>query len=203
MLRPTQSIKMNQGDALDSIVWEYLFVLNLGSKAEQEIIALKNELQQKIGSFPSAYSVPHITIGTVMLQQKQAEVMLQRLDRLCRKTEPFPIHLNNFERFTERTIFANPLNSTVIVEFMKKCEQASKGLKLIAAWAPKQKKPHVTIARGLGNQFEKAWKMFENRSYQADFQVNELVVLRRLHRQPYEHVVELPFKSEAVQLNLF
>ncbi|MEZ4722168.1 MAG: 2'-5' RNA ligase family protein [Flavobacteriales bacterium] len=184
-------------------VWEYLFVLNLGSKAEQEIVALKKELQSKIGLFPSAHSVPHITIGNVILQQKHAEILLQRLDRLCRKTEPFPVHLNNFEQFTQRNIFANPANSTVIVEFMKKCEQASQGLELKAAWAPKQKKPHVTIARGLGNQFEEAWEMFESRSYVADFQVNDLIVLRRLHGQPYEQVAQFLFKSEAVQMKLF
>lgn len=173
---------------------QYLFVIIPSPEVRDQIVAFKQELLHHIGDYSSLHSEPHITLGTISLNQVKEGELLERIRFVCALSKPFVVNLSGFGKFKPHTVYARLANSDDVRKLMSACQNAVQGLPSKKGWQPKAKNPHLTIGRELGTRFNRAKEIFLERSFDASFEVNHLRVMRRELEGHYQVMLEIPFR---------
>ncbi len=165
---------------------QYLFTILLEPSIEALIVDLKNELFEHIGEFSSRHSRPHITIGTMLIDERKEAQLLELLAGVCAHTHPFQIHFSGFGAFKAHTVFVRLDPMQEVRDFMSACEQATLGFPAKKKWKPKAKNPHLTIGRELGKNYAAARALFIDKPFENSSWVNALRVQKRSEKGAYK-----------------
>ncbi len=149
----------------------------------EEILKFKQEVSVRYGSKAALRSPPHLTLHMPFRwTDKKLPPLKRSLTKFFSEFSPITIRLEGFGSFPPRVIFvrveSNPhLNSlqSGLREFM------TRSLSLYNAnYRDQPFHPHITIAfRDLRkSQFTNAWRYYQSLSYDAEFQVNQIFLLR-------------------------
>lgn len=128
-------------------------------------------------------SPPHITLHMPFQWKEKNEVrLIDSLKRFAKGNTPFEVHLKDFDCFAPRVIFTKVVESEPLRIFQLQLHRFVKvELNLFNAhYRDLPFHPHITLAfRDLKkNQFEVAWKEFNERKYEANFKVSEIILLK-------------------------
>ena len=163
---------------------EYLFFIAvvLPQDIRKEVMVLKKIVSENYHSHHAMKSPPHITLHMPFkwkINKKQS--LTEGLGQLVQELSPFELNLKNFVCFEPRVIFVNvqetePLNKLQkqVALFMKK------GNVFNEAYKNQAFHPHVTIAfRDLKRAiFVEAWDFFQTQSFDRQFSVNGISLLK-------------------------
>ena len=178
----------------------YLFLALLPPQSIQTAIAdIQTYFSDRYDSRAALRSPPHITLQAPFAWLPENMVTLQQhLEAFAHNHTAIPIALNGFAAFAPRVIYVDVVKSSALIAMqadLAKYMETSVGI-----GDPKAKArpfvPHMTVAfRDLTRQnFQAAWKEFQERSLHFEFAANRLTLLLHDGRQWNIHS-EFPFNS--------
>jgi 2'-5' RNA ligase len=176
-----------------SSIHQYLFTIILEPELEQQVVHFKKELFEQIGEYSSMRSRPHITIGTMLIDQSKEEHLLKLIGGVCANTVPFQIHFNGFGCFKAHTVFAKLDQLQAVRNFMTACEKSTLGFPAKKKWKPKAKNPHLTVGRELAKNYPLAKEYFLEKPFVSSSWINGLRVQRRPENGTYAVIGMLAF----------
>jgi 2'-5' RNA ligase len=191
-----RSPKNSFGTRLDSLFWSIDAVANIDPmqrilkliailppeplfseiKREQEFLSLK------WGPKHALRTPPHITlIPPISLDSGEAGWLYGMAEALSGMFSPFNISLRNYESFRPRVIFINLMHSPELKDLQETWLHAvkSKMPHVLEKYPDRPFHPHVTLAHKdvVRGQFEKIWKYYSTKKFQATFPVDEFCML--------------------------
>jgi 2'-5' RNA ligase len=166
-----------------SIVKEYLLVANPEAGVGQ---LLMEEKAQFINSYRQKDDeLLHITVASFLAKEELEETLLRWMHKVISTHKSFKVALNNYSGFPNaNTIYLR-------VQDHLPFKQLAKELKVIdelvrANGLPKAHlitNPHLTIARRIDAAvYEKAMMSYSKKEFHAEFEVKELLLLKRTHQ---------------------
>ena len=127
---------------------------------------------------------PHIKIANFHANESMEETVIRWIQRICSQHKSFLVSLNNYSGFPPHTIYLriqdhNPFKQladqlVVIDEYVR--SNGYPQARLVY-------RPHVTIAKGLGNNvYDRAMSDYSQKTFHETFMMEELVLLKRNNR---------------------
>lgn len=183
---------------------EYLLVAHPNKEVKEEIMEEKKRFSNIYHYQMAVKTLPHITVANFMAREPMEETLIRWMQRIIGSRHSFMVGLNNYSGFPSHTVYLRVQNAEPfghLIENLKVIRQYVKDnncppVKLIA-------RPHLTIARQLTSTvYEKAIMEYSQRTFHADFLVNELVLLKR-DPHSYKCIEVSKFQMLPEQKNLF
>jgi len=143
----------------------------------------KEYFAEKYQSKAALKSPPHITLHMPFkLNEDREGQLLDVLNQVASKMQPFEVALSNFGHFGQRTIFIGVDENERMHELFKNLMKSMKIHFNIfnADYKNRGFNPHLTLAfRDLKKAlFNKAWLEFEHKIYQAQFMAERFILLK-------------------------
>ena len=170
-----------------SIIKEYLLVVNPDEVIGQQVMQEKNLFREQYGR-PGINPKSCITIANFLAKEEMEDIVLRWMYRVLATQKRFTVALNNYSGSPDA-------NSIYLrVQDHRPFKQLAKELKVIdelvkSNGLPKAQlisNPHMTIAGRLEQPvYEKAMMDYSKKEFHAEFEVNELVLLKRTHQQDH------------------
>ncbi len=173
------NIKKNNGAAADEApvnIYEYLLVISPPEIVRKEVNRVKEEFNKIYNHMPAIKSQPQITLINFLSSDVEEEGLLLKMSEATKGHYPFDVQLYNFNSFGT-TIFIDIKETAPIINLLR-------SLKLTAN-LPRSRsffswRPHMTVAKGLKQDtFNKAMSIFKNKSFDASFFADRVVLLKR------------------------
>ncbi len=147
------------------------------------VMAFKKEVEEKFGSKAALRSPPHITLHMPFQWRKDREDQLREIMSGFRfQNFPLEVEIKNFDFFEPRVVYVDVVKSEVLTKFQKEMVgYVKRQLNIFNAdYKNKPYHPHMTIGfRDLKKSvFPEVKKEFQDREYQARFEVSEICLLR-------------------------
>ncbi|WP_421773042.1 2'-5' RNA ligase family protein [Gracilimonas sp.] len=166
----------------------YFIALIPPSPLRDEIQELKLEVKEKFNSSHSLNAPPHITLLSPFRLEDQNEDKLDSLiKQFTRSVNPVEVRLNNFSTFPPRVIFIDVEKSPALMDIQQKLEELARSHADLFNYNYDERPyhPHLTLAfKDLTKKnFYKAWKEFENRSFEASFNADSVFLLKHNSEQ--------------------
>ncbi len=144
---------------------------------------VKKEFVNKYDSKEAYNKPPHFTlIAPFKVPEQVEEVIVPQLIFFADEQTPFTLHLSGFNHFRDDVIFIDiedpsamrALHGNLSDYLLNEMGFSSKIVR------PKSLTPHMTVAyRDLtADNFQKAWKEFNNRPFDYSFEVNSIYLLK-------------------------
>ncbi|MEQ8524008.1 2'-5' RNA ligase family protein [Gracilimonas sp.] len=161
----------------------YFIALIPPSPLKDEVQKLKLEVKEKFNSSHSLNAPPHITLlSPFRLEDENEDKLDSLLDVFSQAFKPFEIQFNDFSTFPPRVIFIDVEKSPKLMKVQEKLEElARKNSELFNYNYDKRPyHPHLTLAfKDLTkSNFHKAWKEFQDRTFDASFTAKDLYLLK-------------------------
>ncbi|MBS1502107.1 MAG: 2'-5' RNA ligase family protein [Bacteroidetes bacterium] len=160
----------------------YLLVINPKGVVERKSVNVKNVFRYDYGCALAAYQ-SHITLSQFLLFGRQEEYRaVKSLKRFFSSRKSFSVEMDGFDHFKTHTIFMNVKTKEPIVKMVKGMRKRFRTDLMPHESLPPyfSLKPHLTIARRMRpDQFEKAWPDWQNHKFKGNFDVDEVVLIKR------------------------
>lgn len=150
---------------------------------------VKKEFMDKFDSKEAYNKPPHFTLQAPFKTSEEIEeIIVPHLIYFAEDQEPFTVNLSGFNHFRDDVIYIDiedpssmKLLHRNLVEYLQNELGFTKTTKSLT--------PHMTVAyRDLTPEnFERAWKEFQDRSFDYSFRVNSIVLLKHDYKrwQPF------------------
>lgn len=161
--------------------FEYLLVVHPAADVYEQINEEKQNFCNTYHEKVAIKTRPHITVAAFFVKEEMESTIIRYMHRIFSMQKSFDVMLNNYSGFPPHTVYARVQNHEPfkqLADSLKVVEQYIKGndcppMHLI-------KYPHVPIARRLKqNVYEKAMFEYSQKTFNASFTVNELILLKR------------------------
>lgn len=149
-------------------IFQFLVIISPSEALRQYTFYKKEYLRKHLGNFESASSIPHITLFNY--EDKHNDSRLYELEQQITQFTSFNLYTTNYN------FFRHGNNATIYIDFIHKAPACN-----IAEELDHRKiTPHLTIAKNLKpHEFNKAWSLLKDDSFQFSFQCNYITVLKR------------------------
>lgn len=162
--------------------FEYLLLANPGEEVFKKVMAEKEIFSFCYKVHAAKKTLPHITVANFLAKETMEETLIKWMNKIISNQHSFDVMLNNFSGFpSSHTVYARVQNHEPF-------RQLAASLKTIDEYvrsngfprAMLTNHPHVTIAKRLQPAvYEKALKDYSQKTFNASFTVNELILLKR------------------------
>lgn len=174
----------------------YFIALIPPSPLKDEIQELKLEVKEKFNSSHSLNAPPHITLlSPFRLEGENEDKLDSLLDVFAQAIEPFEVRFNNFSTFPPRVVFIDVEKTSKLMEVQKKLEELARSNSELFNYNYDDRPyhPHLTLAfKDLTkSNFHRAWKDFQDRTFDASFTAQGLYLLKHNREHWEEHKVYL------------
>jgi 2'-5' RNA ligase len=178
------AVSFTQPQFRGSIIKEYLLVVNPEEKVGQQVMTEKNNFQRHYGKAEDASGL-HIMIANFLAKEEMEATVLRWMYRIVSSIKTFGVALNNYS--------GSPGSNAIYlrVQDQQPFKQLTRELKVIdelvkSNGLPKAylvSHPNITIAKQLDRLvYEKAMMDYSKKEFHAEFEVRELVLLKRTHQ---------------------
>jgi len=169
---------------------------------QQQITAIKQEICDRYHSRAALRSPPHITLQPPFRwPQSQRHQLLEHLGAIAQEHAPVPVQLSGFGAFPPRVIFIHVVETPQLMASQPAISQAlAERLDIVDVRSQRRRfTPHLTVGfRDLRPKaFRQAWPEFQHRSFQAEFVVPHLTLLRH-DGQRWQIDDNCPFRRDTV-----
>ena len=164
--------------------WEYLLVAHPDAAVHAQVMHEKQFFSEKFKTAIAAKTKPHITIANFLAVEPMEETLIRWMHRIISSKKSFRVTLDQYGAFRPHTIYLR-------VQDHRPFQQLAKELQVVDQYirgygCPEMRlitNPHLTIARKLAQAtYHDAVAMYAEKTFQASFEVKELVLLRRQHQ---------------------
>jgi 2'-5' RNA ligase len=186
------------------MLYEYLTIIPPSAFVYTDIMAMKYECKADYNWHSAIKSKPHITLSNFLQPVSFDEKVISRYKRLASAASPFKIYLSGFGHFSTHTIYVKLTDSKEILDLAKNIKSFTKAVfkKVLDCPPHHMSEPHLTIAKGILEQdFHKAWPVWLKKEYNAEFDANRILLLRRPFSdiwQDYEVVGDFPLTGLGI-----
>lgn len=165
-------------------LYEYLLVASPDTEVYKQVM---EERQSFYNAYQEKVSIkinPHIAIASFLAKEAMEETIIRWMNRSVATQPRFSVLLNNFGGFPPHTIYIRVQNA----QPFKKLAAALQSVNhfISSNNCPPMHlitKPHLAVARKLSPEvFTKAMLDYSPKTFEASFELNELVLLRRQHQ---------------------
>lgn len=160
----------------------YFIALVLPDELNKKVLGWKNYMLQHYGCKVGRRSPAHITlVPPFRLDEEQESNLMEDVNRISGEWKTFTIKTKNFSAFNPRTIFIDVEKNEGLNGLKIKTDNFFKTNDLYKIKIDtKPFHPHITIAtRDLFKKsFHEAWKIFEKESFEEEWEVKGLSILR-------------------------
>ncbi len=172
----------------------YFIALVPPSPLKDEVQELKLEVKEKFNSSHSLNAPPHITLlSPFRLEDENEEKLNSLLEVFTQAFDPFEVKFNNFSTFPPRVVFIDVKKTPKLMEIQEKLEELARSNSDLFNYNYDERPyhPHLTLAfKDLTKKnFHKAWKEFQDRSFDASFKADTLYLLKHNGERWEEHSV--------------
>lgn len=157
----------------------YFIAIVPEKKLKREIQLIKENFAEKYNSRHALKLPPHITlIPPFKIKEEKEEILLNELENVSNKEKPFTVDLSGYGSFKPRVIFIDVKNKTPVTELFFRVKNAIKDHSPEISKKMEEIHLHITIAtRDLSREaFKEAWPNYRNQSFNAEFEVKNLVL---------------------------
>jgi 2'-5' RNA ligase len=148
----------------------------------EKVKGIKEYIAENYNSNHALRSPAHITLHMPFKwKEKKLELLINELTASVRHKTPFKIKLKGYDSFAPRVIFIDVEESDRLYELKTSVERAMKNLHILNIdYKEKPFHPHMTVAfRDLRKaKFWEAWKEFESRDFEEEFDTESIVLLK-------------------------
>lgn len=179
----------------------YFAALIPPTEVKDEILRLKLEMKEKYDATHALKLPAHITIvPPVWVEDTSAFEFIQVLKSIATAQPSFPVELQDFGHFGKRVLFIEVVDQDTIGQLFGKISKSL--ISLFPKLSESAIHPHITIAtRDLSvENFQKAWKEFQSRSYNNSFSAEALFLLKH-NGKSWDILAELPFRQNNLAGN--
>lgn len=171
---PTQNFSVHQ-------FYEYLLVVHPASEVYAQINEEKLNFYNTYNEKIAVKTKPHITVANFLAKEEMEGTIIRYMHRILSMQKIFTVMLNNYSGFPPHTVYARVQNHEPF-------KQLAASLKAVDQYVrsngcPPAKfitHPHISIARRLKQSvYEKAMFDYSQKTFNASFVVNELILLKR------------------------
>jgi len=191
-------------------VFEYFLILSLPLRVQERILELRADFHERFATVHTIKGRPSLALAHFLQYTSMQEKLVERLCSTAAYFPPMHIHLRNFGSFPEHSIYIKVSEVSGIHQLVKNININAKQLLQVN----KQTKPmimlepHIGIVRKLKpDVYQESWPEYEKKSFMADFEATEMILLRRpMGLKGWETVNTIEFKNvpgPAVQGTLF
>lgn len=168
---------------MSSVVAKFFLAIIPPEPILGEVMALKEYFSLHHRSKGALRSPAHITLHMPFdWTEKKVEKLKKALTLFSSGQKPVKITLSNFGCFAPRVIFIRVEHSQELLELQKKSDTFFKTELNVfsAAYRDLPFHPHMTVAfRDIRKEeFTAAWKIFENKKFEASFTADSIALLR-------------------------
>lgn len=160
----------------------YFIAITPDDVVSKEVVALKNHMASTYSSRAALTSPPHITLYPPFKMDSEKEnAIINSINDFVKEKKSFSFKLNGFGCFKPRVIFINPEKSNELNMLQQQLLLHLKtSINLYDSQNERTYHPHMTIAtRDLQKEyFFKAWDEFQNKKFNATFNVDSIVLLK-------------------------
>jgi 2'-5' RNA ligase len=179
------AVSFTQPQFRGSIIKEYLLVVNPEENIWRQVMEEKTNFFNSYRTAVAIKTKPHITIASFLAKEEMEETVLRWIHRIVSAKKIFTVALNNYSGFPNaNTIYLRVQDHLPFKQLAKELKVIDELVK--SNGLPKAhliSNPHMTIARRLeGPVYEKAMMEYSRKEFHAEFQVKELVLLKRTHQ---------------------
>lgn len=147
---------------------------------------IQHEIKSKFGCVQALKPPVHITLQAPFKQPESFEKQLMTsLEKLCTTTKPFNVEIDGFGTFSPHTIYAKPLKTEGLMNFRESLIQLLEDQFGFTneEIGFRDFNPHFTVAyRDLKADYPKIWEEFKNRTFNGNFEVSEIHLLKHNYR---------------------
>lgn len=163
---------------------KYYLALVPEGTIQEAATSLKEEMKALFNLKYALKSPAHITVKMPFEWNENKEhVLIQKLGEFFEPFQAFDLKFEGFDHFGRRVIFVDVQPSAVLEALQKALNDFCKReLKLNNELSDKAFHPHMTISfKDLKpKNFELYWKHFQTKSFEADYFVKDVALLKRL-----------------------
>lgn len=159
----------------------YFIALIPPNPIQSEVQQIKEQFRDDFNSKGALRSPGHITLMMPFQWKVKKEDKLFKLLAQATKERKFTLRLNGYGTFGQKTIFIKNEISPELHAFQSRLAQyAKRNMNLFNATHNRGYHPHMTVAfRDLKkDQFDAAWKEFENQPFNYEFEVCSFWLLK-------------------------
>lgn len=161
----------------------YFIALIPPGPLKHEIQELKLEVKEKFNSSHSLNAPPHITLlSPFRLEDEDEDKLDSLLEVFSQAFEPIEIRFNNYSTFPPRVVFIDVEKSPKLMRLQEKLEELARSNTELFNYNYNERPyhPHLTLAfKDLTKKnFHKAWKEFQDRTFDASFKADALYLLK-------------------------
>lgn len=163
---------------------EYLLVAHPDANAYEQVMAEKKFFSARFKAPIAMATKPHITIANFLAREQMEETIIRWMHRIISAQKSFRVTIDQYGAFRPHTIYLR-------VTDHQPFKQLAKDLKVVDQYirgngCPEMRLinfPHLTIARRLDQHiYQEAVGVYSERHFNASFDVQELLLLRRQHQ---------------------
>jgi 2'-5' RNA ligase len=162
---------------------KYFMALVPPAEILERVTAIKEELQQKFGIKYALKSPAHVTLKMPFSYNEAKEDFLaSRLGEFVKERAGFSVEVNSVGTFGNRVIFLDIVKSLPLESLQSDLRGfCRKELNLVEELSDRNYHPHMTVAfKDLKPaQFREVLEVIKSRSFSAQFEVNQLSLLKR------------------------
>ncbi|MFP5043068.1 2'-5' RNA ligase family protein [Parasediminibacterium sp. JCM 36343] len=165
----------------DEPLFEYLLVATPEKHIYQQVMVEKQLFADTYKEQIAIKTKPHITGSRFFAKEAMEATIIRWMGRAIGMQQKFIVALNNYSGFPPHSIY-------IRIQEHQPFKQLATALEPIDQYVRSNdcppmrliRHPHLTIARKLSTQvFEKAIRNYAEKTFEASFEVQELVLLRR------------------------
>ena len=161
---------------------KYLITVLPTTRISNEISLFQKNIEADFGAVHAQKVPPHITVIPPFDcdEEKIETLMITLSQHLSKPISQINIHLDNFQRFDNRTLFVDVAKNEPFEHFCISLKQLFNQQKIIKQRTEKHFfVPHITLANKDINKkdFKALWLQFMNKKYQRNFDLTSIVIL--------------------------
>ena len=165
-------------------LYEYSLVASPSEEVYKQVTTEKQSFYNAYQEKVSIKTKPYITIANFLAKEAMEETIIRWMNRSIATQPRFSVLLNNFGGFPPNTIY-------IRVQHAQPFNKLATALQSVNHFITSNNcppmhlvtKPHLTIARRLSPEvFAKAMLDYSPKTFEASFELNELILLRRQHQ---------------------
>lgn len=164
--------------------FEYLLVAKPDAAVHDKLIQEKQRFTLQYQAPVAEKTKPHITVANFLAKEEMESTIIRWMHRIISNQQRFRVTLDRYCGYKPHTIY-------VRVQDHQPFQQLARELQVVDQYVrgygcPEMHlitRPHMTLARRLSaSVYQQAEADYAQKDFQASFEVNELVLLRRTHQ---------------------
>lgn len=181
--------------------WQYLLIVSPDRHVADRTWEVKEDFFEAFKQRIAVDTLPHITVAAFNAKEEWQEKLITIIQQACSRQKSFRVDLKDFKGFEPHAIYIEVLNHKPFLQLAENLGVINDCLLANGCSSARLvDRPHLTIARRLPRKiYHKAMEQYSLRRFEASFPANELVLLRRRHRNDtYKRVAVSVFCLQTV-----